>query len=246
MHLLAYILNYVACSHQTNPVYGQNINWDIDHAPEKYPKWYHSAHLAKKILDASNPAVRFQKPDTVQFTRARIQLAIRVCLDGVLSDCVFPLETEPKKCGHVWLNMGTEWDKRRIDAFAGLSPELMHHFVKITHLSGRRLKRPDSVIIPITGHEIENVLDTMWQWTPIASTIHTTSEALLKACRESLNEEGKVASAAAVTELTAASYLAAAQIYLHCRLFRYVGASQSVWQTNDLLSPTIGDRGDIR
>lgn len=157
----------------------------------------------------------------MQFTRARVQLGNRVCLDSVFSDCVFPLSTDIKKCGRPWLNMGTEKEKRRIIAFTGLSSELMHHFVKITHLSARRLMRPDSVVIPITGREIERVVNAMWQWTPISENSHPNSQAVIESCQKSLNKDGKVTTAAEVTELTAESYLAAAQIYLQCRLFRY-------------------------
>ena len=51
------------------------------------------------------------------------------------------------------------------------------------------------------------------------STIGCPAQELLDSCK--LDEDGKVTTEAKVTELIAESYVAAAQIYLQCRLFRY-------------------------
>lgn len=174
--------------------------------------------MAEEILDASDPAATFHSPENVQYTRLRNELGSRVCLDSVLSECVFPL-LATDKCRRLWLNLGSNRDRRKINGFVGLSPELMHHFVKITHISAQRMKRPDSPVTPVTGHEIERNLEDFWQWSDLSSG-YSTSQALLDACESGLDENGHVTTEAHVTELVAESYAAAAQTYLQCRFFR--------------------------
>ncbi|KAJ8114274.1 hypothetical protein ONZ43_g4941 [Nemania bipapillata] len=197
----------------------ENINWDNGGPKENFPKWYKGTSLAEHILDTTNPAVRYQHSLNVQFTPARAQLANRICIDSVFSDCVFSLDPDPGKCRYLWLNHGNHRDKRKIIGFTGLSPELMHHLVKITHLSARRHRRPESEVIPPAGHEIEAVLENFWQWSDLSEG-YTTSQELFDSCE--LDEHGKVNTAVKVTELVGESYVCAAQIYLQCRLFRSV------------------------
>ncbi|KEY72242.1 hypothetical protein S7711_00241 [Stachybotrys chartarum IBT 7711] len=200
--------------------HNENINWENETKKEQSPKWYRSAILAEEILDASDPAATFYEPENVQYTRLRNELGSRVCLDSVFSECVFPLLTTDK-CSRLWLNLGSSRDRRKINGFIGLSPELMHHFVKITHISAQRMKRPGSAITPVTGHEIERNLEDFGQWSDL-SPGYSTSQALLDACESGLDDNGHVTTEAHVTELIAESYAAAAQIYLQCRFFRAV------------------------
>ncbi|KAI1194150.1 fungal-specific transcription factor domain-containing protein [Nemania serpens] len=195
----------------------ENINWDHGGPKETFPKWYKGTSLAERILDTSNPAIKYRHSLNVQFTPARAQLANRICIDSVFSDCVFSLDPNPGKCRYLWLNHGNHRDKRKIIGFTGLSPELMHHLVKITHLSARRHRRPGSEVIPPVGHEIEDVLENFWQWSDLSDG-YATSQELFDSCE--LDEHGKVNTAAKVTELVGESYACAAQIYLQCRLFR--------------------------
>jgi len=197
----------------------QVVNWEGDQGKGLHPKWYQANKLAEQILDESNPAIHFQSPSNVQFTRARSQIGIMVCLETVLSDCVFPLNPTTSKCGYTWLIQGTFREQRKIDGFAGLSWGLMHYLVKITHLSSRLLKHPSSDVIPVVGLEIEGKLHDFWQWSELSEGYETSQE-LLDSCE--LDESGKVTTRAKVTELVGESYVAAAQIYLQCRLFRSV------------------------
>ncbi|KAK9772950.1 hypothetical protein SCAR479_10280 [Seiridium cardinale] len=198
--------------------HNENVNWEVIGTNEHFPKWYRGASLAEKILDASDPATSYEHPVNVQFTKARDQLGNRVCLDSVFSHCVYPLDVNPGKCRHLWLNHGSHREKRRIIGFTGLSSELMHSFVKITHLSARRKRRPQSDIIPVVGNEIRINLENFWQWTELVPCGYSTSQELLDSCQ--LDENGKVTTESEVTMLIAESYVAAAQIYLQCRLFR--------------------------
>jgi hypothetical protein len=138
-----------------------------------------------------------------------------------MSDCVTPLEPNTSKCGYTWLIQGTTREQRRIDGFTGLSWGLMHYFVKITHLCSRMLKHPSSGIVRSVGSELEKQLENFWQWSELSGGF-PTSQDLLDSARCELDENGKVTTAAKVTELVAESYVAAAQIYLRCRLFRFV------------------------
>jgi hypothetical protein len=68
--------------------------------------------------------------------------------------------------------------------------------------------------------EIKGRLEHFQQWSELESDPeeYTTHETLLEACQ--LNEDNKVTTAKEVTDLIAMSYVASAQIYLHCRIFR--------------------------
>jgi hypothetical protein len=160
----------------------------------------------------------------VQFTRARSQLASRVCLDAVLSRCVYPLDPSTSKCEYTWLLQGNSRELRRVVGFTGLCSELIYCFAKITHLSARRLKHPSSDVIPLVGREIGNQLTNFWQWSELSDGFGK-SEELLESCE--LDEGGKVTTQAKVTELVAESYAATAQLYLECRLFRLVSLAAS-------------------
>jgi len=147
-----------------------------------------------------------------------------------MSDCVTPLNPSASKCGYTWLIQGNIREQRRIDGFTGLSWGLMHYFVKITHLCSQLLKRPSSSVVCLVGCEFERKLNNFQQWSELSEGFETSQE-LLESCE--LDENGKVTTATKVTELVAESYVAAAQIYLHCRLFGCVTLSCSCFRVSD-------------
>lgn len=80
-----------------------------------------------------------------------------------------------------------------------------------------RVQEPDSVIIPLGALKLEHRLAGFHQWSELSEG-PTSVEALLDSCI--LDAAGKVDCPAKVTELIGEAYVAAAQIYLQCRLFR--------------------------
>jgi hypothetical protein len=73
------------------------------------------------------------------------------------------------------------------------------------------------MIIPHGAEEIEQRLIDFRQFSELSEG-YETRQALLDSCE--LNWDGKVNSSVKVTELTAETWVAAAQIYLSCRFFR--------------------------
>jgi hypothetical protein len=67
------------------------------------------------------------------------------------------------------------------------------------------------------GRVLEKKLHNFWQYSELSPGFATSAE-LLESCI--LNDNGRVTTAAEVTNLIAESYAAAAQIYLQCRLFK--------------------------
>ncbi|CAP65460.1 uncharacterized protein PODANS_6_9613 [Podospora anserina S mat+] len=181
------------------------------------PKWYRGAKVAERVLGQSDPARTHQDPKNAQITKTRSQLAIRVCLDSVLSDCVHPLDPGADIECYNWLIRGSERECRRIDGFAGLSPDLMYCLAKITYLASMRDRRPYSLAQLATANGIKDILSNFRQWSALSNGYNTFQE-LLDSCE--LNDKGKVNTEAKVTELIGESYVAAAQIYLQCRVFR--------------------------
>jgi hypothetical protein len=76
---------------------------------------------------------------------------------------------------------------------------------------------PTSIVIPKAGEILVANLTNFRQWSDLSEGFET-SEGLMESCE--LNEDGKVSDPIKVVELTAEAYLASAQIYLQCRLFR--------------------------
>lgn len=68
------------------------------------------------------------------------------------------------------------------------------------------------------GSVITTRLENFWQWSDLSEG-HASSQDLIDSCN--LDENGKVFSPVKVTELIAETYVAAAQIYLFCRLLRF-------------------------
>ncbi|KAL8851386.1 MAG: hypothetical protein Q9221_003657 [Calogaya cf. arnoldii] len=71
--------------------------------------------------------------------------------------------------------------------------------------------------IPLAANTILRRLDGLRQWSDFSEG-HATTDDLFRSCE--VDDKGLVTDATAFTELTAESYLAAAKIYLHCRLLR--------------------------
>ena len=79
-------------------------------------------------------------------------------------------------------------------------------------------KNPQRLTAQKLGNAIGGRLNNFWQWSDLSEG-YVTSEELLNSCN--LDETGKVFSHVKVTELIAETYVAAAQIYLYCRLLRF-------------------------
>lgn len=136
----------------------------------------------------------------------------------ILCQVVCPLNLEEVKNQYPWLLEGNEREVRRIVGLTGMAPKLLHTIGQISHLAARLNHDPESTVVPIAGKIIEDRLDGFHQWSDLSEG-HASAEDLLASCI--LDLDGKVSCAVAVNELTAESYVAMAQIYLHCRVFRY-------------------------
>ena len=88
---------------------------------------------------------------------------------------------------------------------------------KLSSIPAHTIQTPDSMIFPHGAEEIEQRLIDFYQFSDLSKD-YKTRQALLDSCR--LNFDGKVGCPAKVTELTAETWVAAAQIYLYCRFFR--------------------------
>lgn len=74
-----------------------------------------------------------------------------------------------------------------------------------------------SSVVPLGANRIKQRLKNFWQWSSL-SPGHSTFEELIGSCV--FEEDGTVNDPIMVTELTAHSYVLAAEIYLHCRVYR--------------------------
>jgi hypothetical protein len=66
---------------------------------------------------------------------------------------------------------------------------------------------------------MRNILTNFWQWSEVSKGYRYADE-LMDSCV--LDEDGKVFDPVKVTELSAHSWVPAAEIYLHMRVYRYV------------------------
>lgn len=194
------------------------MNWELHHPRNNLPKWYRGARTAKLVLDRSDPGYRYQRPVNVQSSHARHVLGNLIAMYDILCQVVCPLNLEEVKNQYPWLLEGNEREVRRIVGLTGLSPKLLHTIGQISHLAARLNYDPESTVVPIAGKVIEDRLDGFRQWSDLSEG-HASAEDLLASCV--LDQDGKVSCAVAVNELTAESYVAMAQIYLQCRVFRY-------------------------
>ena len=116
------------------------MNWEVDRSSESMPKWYRGGKEAERLLNVSDPGYRYSSPNNVQCSRARAQLSHLHCLFNIMSDCMYPLDLQSKKCSFAWLLEGTDREQRKIVGTTGLSSKLMHYYAKITHLSSSLFK----------------------------------------------------------------------------------------------------------
>lgn len=195
------------------------VNWELDQAREEDPAWYRATHLAEQVLDKSDPLYRYQFPQNVQCARARTQLGNKIALYNIMSATIWPLDTTQTNCPFTWLLEGEESELRRIVGCTGLCPRLIHTYAQITHLSTKLSMDPHRLAVQKLGQVIGELLQDFWQWSDL-SLGYVTSRELVNSCE--LNENGKIFTAIKTTELVAESYGAATQIYLFCRLMRYV------------------------
>lgn len=202
------------------------------------PNWYLGAHLAKKLLDQSDPGYRYWKTENVQCDGARLANANWAAFACILAEPVTPLKAEKDKRLYGWLLEGTEAEIRKIHGSTGLSPKLLHIFPQITRLSARlqevsrilraqnlipqeflltKSQKPSSTVTVIGAENLQRKLVNFHQHSEL-SPGYRTADDLFASCE--LDADGKVTTAAKVTELTGETWVAAAQIYLECRFFR--------------------------
>ncbi|PGH08398.1 hypothetical protein GX51_01224 [Blastomyces parvus] len=193
------------------------VNWELRKPKGETPNWYKGAHLAKAILDHSDPGYRYWKATNVHCDKAWLANANWASLACVLAEPVTPLQLRENDRHFGWLLEGTEREVRTIHGSTGLSPKLLHIFAQVTHLSARMMKNPQSIVTPIGALKIEEMLHNFRQRSELSEGYATTA-ALLESCV--LDADGKVNTATKVTELTGETWVCAAKIYLHCRFFR--------------------------
>ncbi|KFY34675.1 hypothetical protein V494_06556 [Pseudogymnoascus sp. VKM F-4513 (FW-928)] len=195
----------------------KTVIWELRKPKGGVPNWYRGARLAKSILDHSDPGYRYWKATNMQSSTARLANANWTALSCILAQPVTPLKREEDDNSFSWLLEGTERGVRKIHGSTGLCPKLLHTFAQITHLSTRIMECPDSVAFPMGAAKLEKRLKNFHQWSEFSDG-YRYSEDLSASC--DLDANGKVNCPAKVTELTGETWVAAIQIYLHCRLFR--------------------------
>ncbi|CAN9080312.1 unnamed protein product [Alternaria alternata] len=134
-----------------------------------------------------------------------------------MSAIACPLDEFQAKCSFTWLLEGDEREQHKIVGSTALSPKLLHTFAQITHLSTKLYKDPNRIAARNLGRVIGERLQNFQHHSDLSEG-YPNRQALLDSCE--LDENGKVSTAVKTTELLAESYVAAAQIYLYCRLMR--------------------------
>ncbi|KKY25351.1 hypothetical protein UCRPC4_g01829 [Phaeomoniella chlamydospora] len=195
------------------------VNWELRAPKEREPRWLAGARMARLILDKTDPGERYWKQSNVQSSQARISNANMVAYVDICAHPVTPLKFDEEGRTYTWLLSGTESDSRRIHGGTGLCPKLLHMFGQITHFCALAVEDPDSPILIHAAEKLQARLSGFAQWSE-ESEAHLSPADLFASCMPGF--DGKVTTAAEVTQLTAESYVAAAQIYLHCRFFRRV------------------------
>ncbi|KAI0109228.1 fungal-specific transcription factor domain-containing protein [Nemania sp. FL0031] len=193
------------------------VQWELRRSKDMKPRWRCGSKTAKAILDATDPGYRYWRPENVQTTSIRRSNA-NMC--AYVEICALPV-TELRIMDfdklYTWLLEGSEKEVREIHGGTGVCPKLMHIYAQITQLSARIVKEPDSPIFPPAANAILSQLANFRQTSELSTGYETTKE-LLDACV--LDQDGMVQCAIKVTELTAATWVQAAEIYLYCRFYR--------------------------
>ena len=95
-----------------------------------------------------------------------------------------------------------------------------------------------SAIYPAVGAALARPLASLRQWSDLSNGF-PTSAALIAVAAAELNADQLVTTAERVNELIAESYVAAAQIYLHCRLLKKPRSHVDVQEPRDRLIKCI-------
>ncbi|EXJ92219.1 hypothetical protein A1O3_00769 [Capronia epimyces CBS 606.96] len=194
------------------------IIWELRRPKSEIPNFIRGLHLAKRLLDHSDPGYRYWKATNVQSTKSWAGLSMVVAVGCILPELMSPLlPTNPKDSNYSWLLWGTKKEVHTIYGCKGLSPKLIHIFAQITRLCAQLKESPDSVIVPMGAAKIQEILESFRQRSRLSEGYPTTQE-LLDSCE--LDEDGKVNSATKVTELSGECWVYTAKIYLQCRFFR--------------------------
>ncbi|KAM5464524.1 hypothetical protein MferCBS49748_005408 [Microsporum ferrugineum] len=191
------------------------VNWEL-RINNAEPNWMLAARLAKSILDNSDPGFRYWQPGNTQYSAARHGYANWIALACILGELVTPLASRGNPNAYGWLLAGTQKESWKIHGSTGLCPKLLHIISQITYLSV--LVKEDASTAPIYAAKVIcSGLKSFHQWSELSDG-YPSAEELLRSC--DLDETGKVQTATKVTELTGETWVAAAQIYLYCRLLR--------------------------
>jgi hypothetical protein len=195
------------------------VNWETREKTKSMPKWYSGVQAVKTLLDKSDPGYRYHHPINVQSTSIRYAMSHYQAQSLVLSDTCAPLGNVTEDYPFPWLLEGNERDVRKITGLSGCCAKLIHVFAQITHLTSSLAKNPESLAIPAAGKIILESLTNFRQWSDLSEG-YDSPEALIEACEANVDENNKVTEAGLSVALNAESYVASAQIYLLCRLFR--------------------------
>ncbi|CAN9156882.1 unnamed protein product [Alternaria alternata] len=197
--------------------HNENVNWEATNSGNECPPWYKATQLAEQVLEMSDPLYNYHSASNVQCARARITLGNRLAQYNIMSAIACPLDQFQAKCSFTWLLEGDEREQHKIVGSTALSPKLLHTFAQITHLSTKLYKDPNRIAARNLGRVIGERLQNFQHHSDLSEG-YPNRQALLDSCE--LDENGKVSTAVKTTELLAESYVAAAQIYLYCRLMR--------------------------
>ncbi|KAL1835889.1 hypothetical protein VTJ49DRAFT_5910 [Mycothermus thermophilus] len=194
------------------------VNWESRRPKDQEPLWRAGARAARQILDLSDPGYRYWKAENVQSSVARIGNANWVAYTDICAQPVTPVTEENTKKMFGWLLEGTEEEVHKIQDTTGVCPKLLYMFSQVTHLAALLQKDPQSTVVPTAASVLRKKLRNFWQWSE-HSQGYSSSEELFDSCTN-LDENGHVTDAVKVTELSAHAWVPAAEIYLHCRVFR--------------------------
>ncbi|OQV03217.1 Fungal specific transcription factor domain-containing protein isoform 4 [Cladophialophora immunda] len=220
------------------------VQWELRRPKDKKPRWRCGTQTAKAILDDTDPGYRYWHPENVQVTSTRRSNAnmcayAEICALPITELCIADIDKL-----YPWLLGGSEEDVREIHGGTGVCPKILHIYAQITQLSARIMEDPDSSILPHAADAIMTQLTNFRQVSELSRGYETTDE-LLNACI--LDDRALVQCATKVTELTAETWVQAAQIYLCCRFYRMPRYHPKVLQSLSVLlrcverMPTSGE-----
>ncbi|EGC41084.1 conserved hypothetical protein [Histoplasma capsulatum var. duboisii H88] len=114
------------------------VNWELRKPKGETPNWYKGAHLAKAILDHSDPGYRYWKVTNVQCDKAWLANANWASLACVLAEPVTPLQLRENDRRFGWLLEGTERENPHsiVTPIGALKiEEMLHDFRQRSELS---------------------------------------------------------------------------------------------------------------